>query len=122
MRMNLDHVASGHFVIERATLSKFDYWPLAVIIPPAKVARSVNLLNAVIMSFNPNEKLSVICEKAMKRMRAIESDGVKSARKAKHELHKACERASETRERPLHRPQCIRPKCLAVKTDLRTDC
>ena len=95
MHINLVHVASGHFVIERDTLSKFDYWPLAVIIPPAKVARSVNLLNAVIMSFNPNEKLSVICEKAMKR---IESDGVKSARKAKHKLHKACERASEIRE------------------------
>ena len=39
----------------------------------------------------------------MKRMRAVESDSVKSARKAKDKLHKACERASETRERPLHR-------------------
>ena len=39
----------------------------------------------------------------MKRMRAVESDSVKSARKAKDKLHKACERASETRERLLHR-------------------
>ena len=31
----------------------------------------------------------------MKRMRAVESDSVKSARKAKDKLHKACERASE---------------------------
>ena len=38
----------------------------------------------------------------MKRMGAVESDSVKSARKAKDKLHKACERASETRERPLH--------------------
>ena len=38
----------------------------------------------------------------MKRMGAIESDSVKSARKAKHKLHKACERPSETRERTLH--------------------
>ena len=38
----------------------------------------------------------------MKRMRAVESDSVKSARKAKDKLHKACERASETRERTLH--------------------
>ena len=31
--------------------------------------------------------------KAMKRMRAVESDHVKSARKAKDKLHEACERA-----------------------------
>ena len=39
----------------------------------------------------------------MKRMRAVESDSVKSARKAKDKLHKACERASEIREQTLHR-------------------
>ena len=38
----------------------------------------------------------------MKRMGAVESDGVKSPRKGKDKLHKACERASETRERTLH--------------------
>ena len=38
----------------------------------------------------------------MKHMGAVESDSVKSARKAKDKLHKACERASETRERTLH--------------------
>ena len=37
----------------------------------------------------------------MKRMGAVKSDRVKSARKAKDKLHKACERA-ETRERTLH--------------------
>ena len=41
----------------------------------------------------------------MKRMRAVESEGVKSARKAKGKLHKGCERASETRERTLHRQE-----------------
>jgi len=35
-------------------------------------------------------------------MGAVESDSVKSARKAKDKLHKVCERASETRERTLH--------------------
>ena len=35
-------------------------------------------------------------------MGAVESDSVKSARKAKGKLHKACERVSETRERTLH--------------------
>ena len=35
-------------------------------------------------------------------MGAVESDSVKSARKAKDKLHKACKRASETRERTLH--------------------
>ena len=37
-------------------------------------------------------------EQAVKRMMAVESDSVKSARKANDKLHKACERASETRE------------------------
>ena len=46
-------------------------------------------MNAVIMSFNPKEKQSVLLrEKAIKRMRAVESDSVKSARKAKDKLHK----------------------------------
>ena len=36
--------------------------------------------------------------KAIKRMTAVESDSVKSARKAKDKLHKAYERASETCE------------------------
>ena len=44
-------------------------------------------------------------EKAMKRMRAVESDSVKSARKAEDKLHKACERASEIHERTLHRQE-----------------
>ena len=45
-------------------------------------------MNAMITSFDPNEKQSVnLREKAMK-----------SARKAKDKLHKACERASEIRE------------------------
>ena len=35
-------------------------------------------------------------------MGAGESDGVKSARKAKDKLHEDCKRASETRERTLH--------------------
>ena len=48
------------------------------------------------MFFDPNEKQSVICER--KCMRAVESDSMKSARKAKDKLDKACERASETRE------------------------
>ena len=39
----------------------------------------------------------------MKRMRAVESDSVKSARKAKDKLHKVCETGSEICERTLHR-------------------
>ena len=39
---------------------------------------------------------------SMKRMGEVESDGVKSARKAKDKLHKAYERASVNRERTLH--------------------
>ena len=45
-------------------------------------------MNAVIMSFDPNEKQSAICERKLVMKR------VKSARKAKDKLHKACERVS----------------------------
>ena len=37
MRMNLDHMASGHSVLGRDVLCEFDYWPLAVSMPPTKV-------------------------------------------------------------------------------------
>ena len=33
----LDHVASGHFVLGRDVHCEFDYWPLAVSMPPTKV-------------------------------------------------------------------------------------
>ena len=52
----------------------------------------------------------------MKRMRSVESDSVKSARKAKDKLHKACERASETRERTLYRQEQNR-MCMASMRD-----
>ena len=54
-------------------------------------------MNTMIMSFGP------FTRETMKCMRAVESDSVKSARKAQDKLHKACERASENREQPLHR-------------------
>ena len=37
MRMNLDHVASGRFVLRRDVHCEFDYLPLAVSMPPTKV-------------------------------------------------------------------------------------
>ena len=51
-------------------------------------------------------------EKAMKRIRAVESDSVKSA---KDKLHKACERASETRERTLHRREQNRMRMASMR-------
>ena len=62
-------------------------------------------MNAVILSFDSHEKQSVFAREnslTMKRVGAVEWESVKSARKAKDKLHKACERASETRERTLH--------------------
>ena len=41
----------------------------------------------------------------MKCMRAVESNSVKSARKAKDKLHKACERVSDICEQTLHRQE-----------------
>ena len=43
MRMNLDHVASGRFVLGRVVHCEFDYWPLAVCLQQM-YARSVKLL------------------------------------------------------------------------------
>ena len=37
MRMNQDHMASGHFVLGRDVLCEFDFWPLAISMPPTKV-------------------------------------------------------------------------------------
>ena len=58
-------------------------------------------MNAVIMSFDPNEKQSVIYVR-----NSNVSDSVKSAKKALDKLYKACERASETCEQILHRQGC----------------
>ena len=89
--------------------------------PPTKVCPQCKTtvpvkrhVNAVIMSFDPNEKQSVFqFAKDMKRMRAVESDSVKSARKDK--LHEARERVSETREQTVHRPEQNR-MCMATST------
>ena len=51
-------------------------------------------------------------------MGAVESDSVKSARKAKDKLHKACERASETREQTLHGQEQNR-MCMATMRESR---
>ena len=37
MRMNLDHVASGCFVVGSDIHCEFYYWPLAISMPPTKV-------------------------------------------------------------------------------------
>ena len=54
----------------------------------------------------------------MKRMGAVESDSVKSTRKAKDKLHKACERVSETREQTLHGQEQNRMR-MATMTESR---
>ena len=48
-------------------------------------------------------------------MRAVESDSVKSARKAQDKLHKAYERVSETHERTLHGQE----KCMPSMRELQ---
>ena len=85
------------------------YWPLAVSMPPTKVCPQCK--PAVSVRWKTCEQCDLVfrskqkadCnsrEKSliMKRMGAVESDNVKSARKAKDKLRKACERVSETRE------------------------
>ena len=114
MRMNLDHVASGDFVLRRDVLCEFDYWPLAVSMPPTKVCPQCKAAVPVRRKtceccddvFRSKRKAECnLQEKAMKRMRSVESDSVKLARKAKDKLHKVCERATETRKRTLYRQE-----------------
>ena len=114
MRMNLEHMACGHFVIGRDIYCEFDYWPLAVSMPPTKVWQQCTTAVPVRQKtcercdhvFQSKRKAECILrEIAMKHMRAVESDSVKSVRKAKDKLHKACERASGTCEQTLHRQE-----------------
>ena len=51
MRMNLDHVASGDFALGRDVLWEFDYWPLAVSMPPTKVVVGRTFENSKVRSF-----------------------------------------------------------------------
>ena len=51
----------------------------------------------------------------MKRMRAVESDSMKSARKAKGKWHKACERGSEICEQTLHRQEQNRLRMVSMR-------
>ena len=57
----------------------------------------------------------------MKRMGVIESDSVKSARKAEDKLHKACERASETREQTLQGQEQIRMRMASMRESQDSD-
>ena len=72
-----------------------DYWPLAVSMPPTKLcsqykaAVSVRRKTCERCDHVFRSKRKAECnfrEKAMKRMRAVESDNVKSARKAKRKV------------------------------------
>ena len=84
-------------------------WPLAVSMPPTKVcpqckaAIPVRRKTCEHCDLVSNEKQSVFCERKQFNYETYgSSSSVKSARKAKGKLHKACERASETRERTLY--------------------
>ena len=57
----------------------------------------------------------------MKRMRAVESDSVKSARRAKDKLHKACERTSVFHERTLHRQEQNRMRMASMRESRGSD-
>ena len=114
MRMNLDHVASGRFVLGRDAHCEFDYWQLAASMPPTKVcpqskaAVPVRRKTCARCDHVFRSKRKAECnlrEKAMKRVRVVESGSVKSAKKAKDKLHKACERVSEICEQILHRQE-----------------
>ena len=111
MCMNLDKADSGHFVLtwERRSLrvrllvigSKTVSMPPTKVCPQCKAAVPVRQKTCEQCDHVFRSKRKAKCNlrgKVMKRMRAVELDSVKSARKAKDiKLHKDCERVSETR-------------------------
>ena len=109
MRMHLDHMASGCFVLGRGVHCEFDYWPLAVSMPPTKVCPQCKAAVPVRWKtcehcdhvFRSKRKAECnLREKAMKRVRAVESESGK--------LKISCTRpvkVSEIRERTLHRQE-----------------
>ena len=93
MHMNLDHVASGDFVLGRDVLCEFDYWPLAVSMPPTKVCPQCKAAVPVRRKtcercdhvFRSKRKAECnLREKAMKRMSCTRS--VKERQKLVSEL------------------------------------
>ena len=98
----------AHFLgVKNVHCDEFDYWPLAVSMPPTKVCPQCKAAVPVRRKtcehcdhvFRSKQKAECnLREKATRRVTAVESDSVKSARNAKDELHKACERVSEIRE------------------------
>ena len=106
MRMNLDHVASGDFVLGRDVLCEFDYWPLAVCMPPTKVCPQCKTAVPVRRKtcercdhvFRSKRKAECnLREKAMKRMRSVESDSVKSAMRDSETLEQTVQRKERDR-------------------------
>ena len=95
MRVNLDHVASD-------VHCEFDYWPLAVNMPPTKVCPQCKA--AVTVRWKTCERCDHVFRSKRKAECKLREKAIKSARKAKDKLHKACERVSEIRERTLHTP------------------
>ena len=93
MRMNLDHVASGCFVLGRDVHCEFDYWPLAVSMPPTKVCPQCKA--AVPVRWKTCERCDHVFRSKRKAECKLREKAMKSARKAKDKLHKAYERASE---------------------------
>ena len=86
MHMNLDNIASGHLVLGRDLHCEFDYWPLAVSMPPTMVCLQCKA--AVPARWKTCERCDHVFrskgkaewnlrEKAMKRMRAVESESGK---------------------------------------------
>ena len=122
-------MASGHFVLGRDVLCEFDYWPLAVSMPPTKVC--LQCKHAVPV----RRKTCEHCDLVFRSKRKVEcnlrentvnyetygSSSVKSAMKAKDKLHKACERASETRERTLHGQEKNRMRMASLRESRGSD-
>ena len=78
-------------------------------------------MNAVIMSFVPNESRVYFARESYETYESSRISSMKSTRKAKDKLHKTCERASETRERTLHRQEQNRMCMVSMRESRDSD-
>ena len=119
--MNLDHVTSGRFVLGRDIHCEFNYWPLAVSMPPTKVCPQCKAAVPVrwktceccdhVFRSERNAECN-LREKAMKCVRAVVSDSVKSAR-----LKMSCIRLKISCKRPVKKRQKFVSKlCIGRRT------
>ena len=117
----------------RDVLCEFDYWsigsktvsmPLTKVCPLCKAAVPIRWKTCECCDLVVRSKRKADCNlrvKTMKRMGAVESDSVKSARKAKDKLHKPFKERQELVSEALHRQKQNRIRMASMRQSRDSD-